>query len=192
MAERRTRLSPEREQELFTAVLDLLREVGYEALTMDAIAARARSSKATLYRQWRGKPELVASALRHAEPVSITHIDTGTLVGDLRELARRLGEVALRDMELVRALGHAMHQDPELLQAVRALLVEPELTALRGMLDRAVRRGELAPDVPAAQFVPHMVLGAMVGRALVEDRDADAAYLVRYIDAAVLPALGLS
>ncbi len=56
----RSRLTPEREAELYAAVLDLLREVGYDALTMDAVAARTRASKATLYRQWQGKPELVA------------------------------------------------------------------------------------------------------------------------------------
>jgi AcrR family transcriptional regulator len=192
VAERRTRLSPERERELFAAVLDLVREVGYDALTMDAVAARTRASKATLYRQWRSKPELVATALRHADPVLISDVDTGTLAGDLREMARRLGNAALDDMPLIRALGHAMQQDPDLLQAMRALLVEPELTALRGMLERATRRGELAPDAPATEFVAHMLLGAMAGRSLVEDRDADAAYLVRYVDAVVLPALGLS
>ena len=49
---RRSRITPEREAELYRAVLDLLREVGYDALTMDAVAARTKSSKATLYRQW--------------------------------------------------------------------------------------------------------------------------------------------
>lgn len=53
---RRSRITPEREAELYAAVLDLLREVGYEALTMDAIAARTKSSKATLYRQWGASP----------------------------------------------------------------------------------------------------------------------------------------
>ncbi|MGO4429316.1 TetR family transcriptional regulator, partial [Streptomyces sp. MCAF7] len=47
---RRSRLSPERESELYEAVMGLLTEVGYDALTMDAVAARTHSSKATLYR----------------------------------------------------------------------------------------------------------------------------------------------
>src|ERR1700743_1536379 len=75
----RTRLSPEREGELYTAVLDLLREVGYDALTMDAVATRTRSSKATLYRQWGSKPELVVRALRHNKPSRLAEIDTGSL-----------------------------------------------------------------------------------------------------------------
>ena len=68
---RRSRITPEREAELYEAVLDLLREVGYDALTMDAVAARTRSSKATLYRQWGGKAELVARPIRHNKPGEI-------------------------------------------------------------------------------------------------------------------------
>ncbi|MFE5606083.1 TetR family transcriptional regulator, partial [Streptomyces sp. NPDC056540] len=45
MAARRSRITPERQAELHEAVLDLLRDVGYEALTMDAVAARTKSSK---------------------------------------------------------------------------------------------------------------------------------------------------
>ena len=44
---------------------------------MDAVAARTHSSKATLYRQWGSKPELVASSLRHSKPVTLAGIDTG-------------------------------------------------------------------------------------------------------------------
>lgn len=77
---RRSRITPEREAELYAAVLDLLREVGYDALTMDGVAARTRSSKATLYRQWGGKAELVAKAVRHNKPgASAAEVNTGSL-----------------------------------------------------------------------------------------------------------------
>ncbi|TXS09891.1 helix-turn-helix domain-containing protein, partial [Streptomyces sp. wa22] len=85
----RSRLTPEREGELYAAVLDLLGEVGYEALTMDAVAARTRSSKATLYRQWGSKAELVVKALRHNKPVQLGEIDTGSLRGDFTATLRR-------------------------------------------------------------------------------------------------------
>ncbi|MBC2876069.1 MULTISPECIES: TetR/AcrR family transcriptional regulator [Streptomyces] len=188
---RRTRLTPEREAELYEAVLEILREVGYEALTMDAVAARTRSSKATLYRQWKGKPELVASALRHTKPLKVDDIDTGTLRGDLVALTACADPAQMeRDAALMRGLGHAVHCNPDLHRALRELLVEPEKAALRRLLDRAVARGELAPDTPAMEFVAHILLGAFITRPLVEDRPADAAYLARFIDAVVLPALG--
>ncbi|MGP4091364.1 TetR/AcrR family transcriptional regulator [Streptomyces sp. KR55] len=189
---RRSRMTPERRADIYAAVLDLLRDVGYEAMTMDSVAARTRCSKATLYRQWTGKPEVVARALRHTKPVTLAGIDTGSLRGDLRAaVARADGAQMEKDAALVRGLLHAVHTDPELLQALRELLIDPELTGLHTLLRRAVQRGEIAPDCPALAFVPHMVTGALITRPLIEERAVDQAFLERYIDAAILPALGV-
>ncbi|MFC5722075.1 TetR/AcrR family transcriptional regulator [Streptomyces gamaensis] len=191
-AARRTRLTPEREAEIYDTVLAVVREVGYDALTMDAVATRTHASKATLYRQWKGKPELVASALRHHKPVRSADVDTGTLRGDLLALAAHADQAGMeRDAALVRALGHASHQHPDLRRALRELLVEPEVAGLDAMLRRAVARGELAADTPAIDYVAHMMFGAFIARQLIEDRPADPEYLAAYIDAAVLPALGV-
>ncbi len=191
-AARRTRLTPEREAELYDAVLAILREVGYDALTMDAVAARTHASKATLYRQWRGKPELVASALRHDKPVSLADVDTGTVRGDLRAmLCDSDGERMERDAALMRGLHRAIHDNPDLKRALRELLIEPEIAALEAMLRRAVDRGEIAPDNPALGYVAHAMIGAFMARPMVDNRPADAEYLSSYIDAVILPALGL-
>lgn len=187
-AGRRTRLTPEREGELFGAVLELLREVGYDALTMDAVAARSRCSKATLYRQWQGKPRLVAAALMHARPFSLDRLDTGSLRGDLGELSRRIGETK-KDVEVLRAVAPAVHRNEDLANALREALVDPELEALRALLARAAERGEIAPDAPAHAFLPHMLMGAVLARPLIEQCEADTAYLSRYLDAVVLPLL---
>ncbi|WP_093800469.1 TetR/AcrR family transcriptional regulator [Streptomyces sp. Wb2n-11] len=189
----RTRLTAEREGELYGAVLDLLREVGYDALTMDAVASRTRSSKATLYRQWGSKPELVARALRHCKPVSTADVDTGTLRGDFHALVRRSDDCQLeKDSALMRGLAQAVHQNPDLHQALRELLFAPELTGLDGLLRRAVDRGEIPAGTPALRYVPHMLLGAFVARELIEDRSPDRAFLADYVDAVVLPALGVA
>ncbi|MFH8609435.1 TetR/AcrR family transcriptional regulator [Streptomyces sp. NPDC018029] len=189
---RRSRITPEREAELYEAVLDLLREVGYDALTMDAVAARTRSSKATLYRQWGSKPELVAKALRHNKPTSLADIDTGSLRGDLYEMVARSDDCQMeKDAALMRGLFHAVHDNPELHQALRNLLIEPELTGLNDLLRRAVDRGEIAADNPALKFAVHMMVGAFVARDLIEDRPVDRDFLASYIDAVILPALGV-
>lgn len=187
---RRTRLTPEREGELYEAVLGLLRENGYDALTMDAVAARSRCSKATLYRQWQGKPRLVAAALRHHKhmPFSLDALDTGSLRGDLRELARRFGGTR-KDVELIRAIGPALHRDPDLARAVHDAVCRPELDVLRQIIDRAVGRGEVDPENPALEFVPHALTGAVFARPFVELREADTGYLERYLEAVVLPVL---
>ncbi|WP_328719973.1 TetR/AcrR family transcriptional regulator [Streptomyces sp. NBC_00247] len=188
----RTRLTPERESELFAAVLDLLREVGYDALTMDAVAARTHSSKATLYRQWGSKPELVVTAMRHNKPVRLADIDTGSVRGDFLAVVTRTDDCRMeQDSALMRGLSHAVHDNPDLHQALRELLVEPELSGLAALLRRGVERGELNPENPALKYVPHMLIGAFAARQLVDGRPVDQAFLLEYVDSVVLQALGV-
>ncbi|MFP3991910.1 TetR/AcrR family transcriptional regulator [Streptomyces sp. E11-3] len=192
MMSRRSRITPEREAEIYSAVLDLVREVGYEALTMDAVTARTHSSKATLYRQWGSKAELVVRALRQDKPVSLAEIDTGSLRGDFHEMVARSDRCQMeKNSALMRALAHASHGNPDLHQAMRELMIEPELTGLNTLLRRAVDRGEVAADHPALKFVIHMLVGGFLARQLVEDQEVDPAFLAEYIDAVVLPALGV-
>src|SRR5690349_6298758 len=107
----RSRITPEREAELYEAVLVLLRDVGYDAITMDAVAARTHSSKATLYRQWGGKAELVAKAVRHNKPgiAGLGEIDTGSLRGDMHALTRRSDDCEMeQNSALMRGLAMAI------------------------------------------------------------------------------------
>ncbi|MFI7241510.1 TetR/AcrR family transcriptional regulator [Streptomyces qinglanensis] len=191
-ATRRSRITPEREAELYEAVLDLLREVGYDALTMDAVAARTRSSKATLYRQWGGKPELVAKAVRHSKPGRTGDLDTGSLRGDFHALVAREDDCAMeQNSALMRGLFMAVHHNPDLLQAFKELLIEPEMAEFQRVLRRAVERGEVRADNPALEYVVHMLIGAFATRALIDDQPPTQAFLASYIDAVVLPALGV-
>ncbi|GGZ64270.1 TetR/AcrR family transcriptional regulator [Streptomyces subrutilus] len=192
VAPRRSKISPERVQEFYDAVLDQLREHGYEALTMEGIAARASCGKSTLYRQWKGKPQLVAAALRAGRQGTIVAVDTGSLAGDLREAARIAGCTSGRDTRLMQALGHAVLSDEELQAALREALVGPELAAFDVMVARGVARGEIAADHPAVEFLPAQLMGVLRIRPVLEGRYADADYLVRFVDAVLLPALGLT
>jgi AcrR family transcriptional regulator len=187
---RRSRITPEREAQLYAAVLDLLREVGYDALTMDAVAARTRSSKATLYRQWGGKAELVARAMRHHKRAHVA-TDTGSLRGDFHALVSREDDCHMeQNSALMRGLAMAMHANPDLLRAFRELIIEPEIEDMRLVLRRAVDRGEIRPDNPAMDYVMHMLIGAFAARTLIDELPPTQAFLTSYIDAVVLPALG--
>ncbi|AWK09495.1 TetR family transcriptional regulator [Streptomyces spongiicola] len=188
----RSRLTPERAAELYEAVLDLLREVGYDALTMDAVAARTRSSKATLYRQWGSKPELVAMSLRNSKPVDISRIDTGSLRGDLHEMVSQADDGQMeRDNALMCGLARAVHENDDLRQALRELFIEPEITGLDVLLQRAVARGEVSADNPALKYLSHMLVGAFVAHPLISDEPMRQSVLHEYLDAVVLPALGV-
>ncbi|MFD4256362.1 TetR/AcrR family transcriptional regulator [Streptomyces sp. NPDC058534] len=189
-ASRRSKITPEREQEFFDAVLEQIRACGYDAVTMEGIAASTRCSKSTLYRQWKTKPQFVAAALRSHRRVRFAGIDSGSLAEDLRQAARIAGEWSGKDT-LLQALGHAVMQDPELQRALREALVEPEIAALREILRRGVERGEVDADHPALEYVPAQMFGVLRMRPVVEGEYADAEYLVRFVEAVVLPALGL-
>ncbi|MFI6208195.1 TetR/AcrR family transcriptional regulator C-terminal ligand-binding domain-containing protein [Streptomyces sp. NPDC051041] len=191
-ASRRSKLTPEREQEFFDAVLDRIRACGYDAVTMEGIAASTRCSKSTLYRQWKTKPQFVAAALRSHRRVRFAGIDTGSLAEDLRQAARAAGEWSAQDTVLLQALGHAVTQDPELRRALREALVDPEVAALKEILRRGVERGEVAAGHPALEYVPAQMFGVLRIRPVLEGEHADPEYLVRFVEAAVLPALGLT
>ncbi|MEU2730880.1 TetR/AcrR family transcriptional regulator C-terminal ligand-binding domain-containing protein [Streptomyces griseoviridis] len=191
-ATRRSKITPEREREFFDAVLEQVRECGYDSVTMEGVAASTRCSKSTLYRQWKTKPQFVAAALRSARQARFTGIDTGSLAEDLRRAAQAAGEWSGKDTRLLQALGHAVTQDRELQQALREALVDPEIAALKAILRRGVERGEVAADHPALEYVPAQMFGVLRVRPVLEGEYADPDYLVRFVEAAVLPALGLT
>jgi AcrR family transcriptional regulator len=184
------RITPERVAELYEAVLDLLREVGYDALTVKAVAARTQFSKATLYRWWGGKAGLVGGAIRHTRPDPINEIDTGSLRGDLHALVALLDDSTMeRNAALVRAVAMAIHHNADLRQAFREQRFEADTAEFRRLLERAVNRGEIRADCPALPHAEHMTFGALIACALVHDQPPNQAFLTSYIDAVVLPAL---
>ena len=119
----RPRVEGDREAEILTATMEVLADVGYDRLTMDAVAQRAKASKATLYRRWNGKVSLVIDALHHhhqhdSPPVVV---DTGSLRGDLIESF--CGHGGLTDKPELDAFGAiltAVMRDPEFAAAFRA------------------------------------------------------------------------
>ncbi len=185
---RRPRMSPEREFELLSIVMDVLREVGYEALTMDEIAARGHCSKATLYRTWPGKLPLILAAMETTAP-SRAEIDTGSLRGDLISFCTRLIPKAEKDVATVAAVNHAVLTHPELARTVRDTLLSADVNQLDRFITRAVDRGELAERPAGADLLPQVLFGVSFSQPLYEGGFADMQLLVRVIDQIVLPAL---
>lgn len=187
---RRTRLTPAREAELYGKIVDLLIEEGYDNLTMDTIATRTHSSKATLYRQWQSKPKLVAAALRHVKRIGLVDIDTGSICGDLREVARRIGSTLHKQTGVFWSLADSIRRHPELKAALHEALFEPAERELRGMLRRAIERGEISANAPSFDFVHCSMVGAVLSHSVTAEGEVDADYMVRFVDAVILPSLG--
>jgi len=135
-----------RDQALREAALELLAEIGYDCLTIDAVAARAHASKATIYRRWSGKAKLVVDALSCMKG-SAEVPDMGSLRGDLETIAQRSADSERQiDAQVMMGLITALSRDGELRQVFRERLIEPHKASLRQVFERAVARGEVSED----------------------------------------------
>ena len=134
----RPRIEGEREGEIFTAVVALLVEAGYDKLTFDAVATAVRASKATLYRRWPTKADLVLDAVAGHLPVEPeVDDDTGSLRGDLLAQACRPGGLCDDSPAVLGALIPAMHRDRDLFAAFRERFVQPKLERNIAAFERA-------------------------------------------------------
>jgi AcrR family transcriptional regulator len=165
------KLDPERERAIIHATLELLAETGYDALRLDAVAARAKASKATLYRHWTGKADLVVAAVKSYEHTDhlIGETDTGTLRGDLLAILRAIRDTMTGPTgQILTGVMIAMQRDSELAGAVRTSILKDRQHMIQRMLDRAIARGELPADTgteifeeiaPAVLFTRIFILG---------------------------------
>ncbi|WP_203606238.1 TetR/AcrR family transcriptional regulator [Streptomyces sp. SID11385] len=163
---RRPRLTPEREDEFLAAALAVVRETGYEALTMEGVAARAQCSKATLYRLYGSKQRLVATAVSRTRRAPRAGLDTGSLRGDLLAAARRVAAGFTESTTLVWGVAHASLEDRALHEALLHAFIEPESAELDAAVDRAVARGELPHRPAAARHLDGLLFGAALVRGL--------------------------
>ena len=182
--------SEAREQAILDAALELVVEVGYDRLSMDALAERARASKATIYRHWSGKAEIVAAALRcrAADTFEISP-DTGSLRGDLMALLSHSCEALTgEDGALMAAVLWAMRTDGVLAGLMRSHMVDGKRDIIQGVVERAIVRGECpgCTDVAvAAEVLPAMVLS----RLLVTGEPLDNSFCTHLVDDVLLPLL---
>jgi AcrR family transcriptional regulator len=133
---------------ILAAALQLIAEQGVRDLRMDDVAERARVGKATIYRRYRSKDELVASAVA-ALVSEIAVPDTGSTRVDLLALMRSAVEVYSGSVEagVMPSLVDAMSRDVELARLVREGFLAPRRAALRAVLERGIERGDLARDL---------------------------------------------
>jgi AcrR family transcriptional regulator len=186
----RPRVEGDREVEILEAALDVLAEVGYDRLTMDAVALKAKASKATLYRRWNGKVSLVIDALHqhHQHETPTTPVDTGSLRGDLIE--SYCGTGGLTDKPGVASFGAiltAIMRDPEFAAAFRRDVVTPKLAASKAMFERAIERGEIDPGVDIELLAPALA-GIVMYRLILVGEVPTQDLVTSVIDQIILPA----
>jgi AcrR family transcriptional regulator len=179
----------EREDAILAATIELVGELGYPALTMDAVAARAQASKATIYRRWRNKAQLVKAALDAYDAQQNQAIpDTGSLRSDLVAVLESVRERAGEQyVAMINGLIAASKHDAELAEALREHVANEELSPFLVSLQRAVDRGELPAD--ADSELVHDVAEAMIMREIATG-PFDEAFIARVVDRVLLVLLG--
>lgn len=183
-----------RDPEILEAAIAVLSESGYEAMTMDMVATRAKAGKATLYRRWPSKAELVIEAvacMKQGMNAVENAPDTGTLRGDLVGLIRPHSlEDSERKTQVMGGLVSMLSRDPQLADAVNEAITEPRARLNRLLMERAAARGEISADADL-DTISHIAPSMTAYRTLVQRKPVDRAFLIGLIDGVVLPALGL-
>ncbi|MBO1755563.1 TetR/AcrR family transcriptional regulator [Allobranchiibius sp. CTAmp26] len=186
----RPRVEGDREREILAGAIAVLLETGYDRLTFDAVAAQVRASKATLYRRWKSKADLVVAAVEaQACSDGVAELpDSGCLKTDLLAIFCPSPEEEPTELsEVMAAVLPALHRDSEFTRLFTEKFIAPRMQGLRIVLERAQRRGEvgkgadldlLASILPALKF-HHIV---------VRGQCPTAAGLHQIIDQVLLPA----
>lgn len=164
------------DEAILDATMSLLREVGYDALALEAVAARAGVGKATLYRRWSSREALVTAAIRRFVATLPTP-DTGDFEEDV--VALLLVDTALYadpdTLPFLSALVAAMARSATVAEAVRTGFHAVRRDAMRTVLRRGIARGELPRDADL-ELVMDLLHGPFFFRATWTGAPVDAAF----------------
>jgi AcrR family transcriptional regulator len=179
-------LDSSRDLAICQATLDLLAEIGYDNITMDAVAARAHASKATIYRRWQGKAALVVDALQRSKG---SHVDpdTGSLNGDLEAMGEGFCSPENSfNAKIMLGLITAIAHDAELRDVFRERMIEPRMNTMRLLFERAVERGEVARECNLDLLVS-LFPALLIQQVLITGEMPDAAFVAQVRRDVILP-----
>jgi AcrR family transcriptional regulator len=179
------------ERAILDAALEQLGTVGWAGLTMEGVAAGARTGKAAVYRRWPSKQTLVADALKVSLPEVGDVPDLGGLRADLLDLALRLrdamyspGGMALRSVldECDTEAAEVFHE------LILRRVVEPGRQLIKDVVRRGIERGDVRPDA-TADIVADVVPALMMFRAKIDGGEIGVADIVETVDHVMIPLL---
>ncbi|MBG0827149.1 TetR/AcrR family transcriptional regulator [Planomonospora sp. ID67723] len=181
-------LNPGRERAILDATLELLAEVGYDRMSIDQVARLARASKATIYRRWAGKAEMVAAAMHGLVVEHQPLPDTGTLRGDLAAGLSVFCRIYERKHAIVLGLLPAIRSDPALGRLLHEHMLKSGADEVVELLDRARARGELGGG-PGVTVLVEVTKALLWHRLLLTGEALDEGFVTRTVDEILLPLL---
>lgn len=171
------------------ATIELLSELGYELMSVNAVAARAGVSKPTIYRRWpEGKEQLVAAAVASCkgnDPI----IDTGSLRGDLVALLAHMIAGMQENAHLAAGLTQRLRESPELARLFREQIMAAKREGFLAIVRRAAERGELARVPHDHALLSDLGPSMIHARALITGEPLDRRFVTRLVDLVLIPAL---
>jgi AcrR family transcriptional regulator len=178
-----------RETELLAVTLRLLQERGYDRLTVDAVAATARASKATVYRRWPSKAELVLAAFIEGIRQVAVPPDTGTLRGDLLWVGEQVCEEARHHAGTIRAVLVEVSRNPALNDVMQHQFTNQRKALMHHILRQAVDRGEI-DDAAISDELWDVLPGYLVFRFIMPGQLPPTRHTVQaLVDDVIIPSL---
>jgi len=141
------------------STLALLKRTGFHELSVEAVAAHAGVGKATVYRWWANKGELVIDAFVSAVEKELRFPSAGPVLQSIHVQMRRWAVIFRSPLgQIVAAVIGAGQSEPEILEAFRSHWVEPRRVEARRLLGQAITNGEIRSDLD-----PDTVLDLLYG-----------------------------
>jgi AcrR family transcriptional regulator len=158
----------ETENRILEVALRMLREDGYNRMSVDSVALEAGVSKPTIYRRWASKADLATAAVRTLQLIE-PPVDTGRNKEDLVRTLENFRRSLLRPngMSLIGTVIAEESHTPDLIRLFRERIVAPRRQMVRAILERAQAAGEVRPGLDLDCAV-NMLIGAFYARYLAE------------------------
>ena len=176
-----------REAAISEAAISLVQEVGYERTTIEAIALKAGVSKATIYRRWKNKQEVIANAVSCHAFSQTPSIDTGNLRDDLVELLLAKVKVLKGpDGAVIASIMSAANTDSELAKAIPHSVRNGESQVHEVILERAIKRGEISPNANL-ELLAEITPAIMTYRIFMSQQPVNRKFIESLVDDVLIP-----
>ncbi|MGX1880324.1 TetR/AcrR family transcriptional regulator [Streptomyces sp. NPDC055287] len=185
------RRGPVLERAILESALEQLSTVGWNALTMEGVAAGAQTGKAAVYRRWPSKEDLVADALRAGLPDLDEAPDRGSIREDLYQLCRQIRAAMYSKPGF--ALRSVLYEcDSEVAGRFHGVIlrqvIEPSTRLFREVVGRGIERGDVRPDA-TSDLVFDVIPGLMMYRSKVCGSEWSDEEITEMIDRIMVPLL---
>lgn len=159
---------------ILSAAVALIGEIGYDRVSIEAIAKRAGVGKQTIYRWWPSKGAVALEALDDNLATVVDFRDSGDIVADLRHHMTGVTQLlnSTHIGPVIQGLIAAAQSDPALSRAHLEKVIQPATVAWRDRIVRAQDRGELRADADPDAIID-MLFGAMYFRLLLHTRPSE-------------------